>query len=86
MATKFISVDRDTDFLFPPSVQEWLPDGHLARFVVDVVNQLDLSRLESAYAGRGSMPYHPSMLLGLLIYVGRVWQVCRFTLRPAAGD
>ena len=68
MATKFISVDRDTDFLFPPSVQEWLPDGHLARFVVDVVNQLDLSRLESAYAGRGSMPYHPSMLLGLLIY------------------
>lgn len=68
MATKFIPVDRDTDFLFPPSVQEWLPDGHLARFVVDVVNQLDLSRLESAYAGRGSMPYHPSMLLGLLIY------------------
>lgn len=68
MATKFIPVDRDTDFLFPPSVQEWLPAGHLARFVVDVVNQLDLSRLESAYAGRGSAPYHPSMLLGLLIY------------------
>ncbi len=50
MATRFIPVDRDTDFLFPPSVQEWLPAGHLARFVVDVVNQLDLSRLESAYA------------------------------------
>lgn len=68
MATRFVPVDRDTDYLFPPSVQEWLPDGHLARFVVEVVNQLDLSRLESAYAGRGSMPYHPSMLLGLLIY------------------
>lgn len=49
-------------------MQEWLPAGHLARFVVDVVNQLDLSRLESAYAGRGSAPYHPSMLLSLLIY------------------
>jgi len=68
MATKFMPVDRDTDYLFPPSVQEWLPDGHLARFVVDVVNQLDLSGLESRYAGRGSAPYHPSMLLGLLIY------------------
>ncbi|MBC7161950.1 MAG: IS1182 family transposase [Immundisolibacter sp.] len=68
MAARFVPVDRDTEYLFPPSVQEWLPDGHLARFVVDVVNQLDLSRLESAYAGRGSMPYHPSMLLGLLIY------------------
>jgi transposase len=68
MATQFIPVDRDTDYLFPPSVQDWLPASHLARFVVEVVNQLDLSRLESAYAGRGSMPYHPSMLLGLLIY------------------
>lgn len=68
MANRFVPVDRDTDFLFPPSVQEWLPDGHLARFVVDVVHQLDLSRLESAYAGRGSAPYHPSMLLSLLIY------------------
>jgi len=68
MAIKFVPVDRDTAFLFPPSVQEWLPEGHLARFIVDVVNQLDLSGLESAYAGRGSAPYHPSMLLGLLIY------------------
>ncbi len=68
MATRFIPVERDTAYLLPPSVQDWLPESHLARFVVDVVQQLDLSRLESSYAGRGSKAYHPSVLLGLLIY------------------
>lgn len=68
MATRFITVDRDTAYLLPPSVQEWLPSRHLARFVVEVVNQLDLSKLESAYAGRGSAAHHPAVLLGLLIY------------------
>jgi len=64
----FQAIDRDTDFLLPPSVQEWLPKGHLARYVVDVVEGLDLSALERAYAGRGSDAYHPAMLLSLLIY------------------
>jgi hypothetical protein len=39
----FHTIDRDTDFLLPPSVQEWLPEGHLARYVVEVVEGLDLS-------------------------------------------
>jgi len=39
--SRFIPVDRQTDYLLPPSVDEWLPDEHLARFVVDVVEQLD---------------------------------------------
>lgn len=43
--SRFIPVDRQTDYLLPPLVDEWLPDGHLARFVVDVVEQLDLSAL-----------------------------------------
>jgi transposase len=64
----FHPIDRDTDFLLPPSVQEWLPEAHLARYVVDVVEQLDLSPMERAYAGRGSAAYHPAMLLALLIY------------------
>jgi transposase len=64
----FHPIDRDTDFLLPPSVQEWLPEAHLARYVVDVVEQLDLSAMERAYAGRGSDAYHPAMLLALLIY------------------
>jgi transposase len=64
----FRAIDRDIDFLLPPSVQEWLPEGHLARYVVEVVEGLDLSELEQAYAGRGSAPYHPATLLSLLIY------------------
>jgi len=65
---RFVPVDRDTVYLFPPSVQEGLGKDHLARFVVETVEQLDLGPLERAYAGRGSAAFHPSMLLGLLIY------------------
>jgi transposase len=65
---RFIPVDRETQFLFPPSVQEWLPDDHMARFMVDMVEQLDLSGLEQSYAGRGSDAHHPAMLVALLLY------------------
>lgn len=68
MRVDFIKADRDTPFLFPPSVQDWLPKDHLARFIVDIVSQLDLSSLRSAYAGRGSLPYDPAMLLSLILY------------------
>ncbi len=43
--SRFIAVDRDTAYLLPPSVDEWLPQDHLARFVVEVIDQLDLSEL-----------------------------------------
>ncbi len=66
--SRFIAVDRDTAYLLPPSVDEWLPQNHLARFVVEVIDQLDLSELTRQYAGRGSDAYHPAMLLGLLVY------------------
>ena len=66
--SRFITVDRSTEYLLPPSVQDWLPENHLARFVVDVVEQLDLSALIQAYAGRGKDAHHPAALLGLLIY------------------
>ncbi|MFZ1573791.1 MAG: transposase, partial [Chromatiaceae bacterium] len=66
--SKFHLIDRDIDFLLPPSVQEWLPEGHLARYVVEVVASLDLGDLERAYAGQGSIAYHPALLLSLLIY------------------
>ena len=46
----FRATDRDTAFLLPPSVQDWLPEGHLARYVVEVVDSLDLSALERRYA------------------------------------
>lgn len=66
--SRFRPIDRSTDYLLPPSVQEWLPQSHLARYVVDVVEGLDLTKLERAYAGRGSDAYHPALLLSLLIY------------------
>ena len=66
--SNFRTVDRETDFLLPPSVAEWLPKRHLARFVVDVVESLDLRAMTGSYRGSGSASYLPSMLLGLLIY------------------
>ena len=66
--SRFRPIDRQTEYLLPPSVQDWLPESHLARYVVDVVEGLDLLELERAYAGRGSDAYHPAMLLSLLIY------------------
>lgn len=68
MKQKFVEVDRETLFLLPPSVQDWLPEGHLARFVVEIVVQLDLRPLKESYAGRGSQAYNPEMLLALLFY------------------
>ena len=68
MSGRFRAVDRDTAYLLPPSVQDWLPEDHLARFVVEVASNLDLHELEMRYAGRGSKAYHPEMLLGLLFY------------------
>ena len=68
MSKTFRQVDRDTLFLLPPSMNDWLPEGHLARFVVEIVGQLDLTVIKSAYAGRGSRAYHPEMLLALLFY------------------
>jgi transposase len=49
-------------------VDEWLPEQHLARFVVEIVEQMDLSGLEKAYRGSGSKSYHPAMLLELPVY------------------
>jgi transposase len=66
--SNFRPINRDTDFLLPPSVDEWLPERHLARFVVEIIDGLDLSALVNAYRGSGSASYHPAMLLGLLVY------------------
>jgi len=64
----FRPVDRDTGFLMPPSVDEWLPERHLARFVVDVIASLDLRAMIGSYRGCGEASYHPAVLLGILVY------------------
>jgi transposase len=60
----------DQDFLLPPSLREWLPEGHLAYFVSDVVDQLELSAMYAVYGGepRGQPPYDPRMMTKLLVY------------------
>mgnify|MGYP001484291238 CR=1 FL=1 len=66
--SRFVQIDRDTAYLLPPSVQEWLPEDHLARFIMETVEQLDLSELNREYAGRGMAAFPPAMLLALLFY------------------
>lgn len=66
--SNFILTDRKTDYLLPPSVDDWLTQDHLARFVVEVIDGLDLSNLTRQYAGRGSQAHHPATLLAILVY------------------
>ena len=66
MSNQFIPIERDQPFVIP--VQEWLEKDHLARFVVAIVDGLDVSTLEASYGGGGSPPYPPKMMLSLLFY------------------
>jgi transposase len=66
--SRFVTIDRHTAYLMPPSLEDWLGEDHLARFIVEVVDQLDLSNLTRQYAGRGSRAHHPATLLGILVY------------------
>jgi transposase len=60
----------EQDFVLPPSLRDWLPEDHLAYFVSDVVDELDLSAIESVYEKeeRGQPPYHPRMMTKILLY------------------
>jgi transposase len=66
--SNFRLINRDMAFLMPPSVDEWLPQRHLARFVVEVIEGLDLRSMSGSYRGSGEASYPPQLLLGLIIY------------------
>lgn len=70
MPTSFLPYQPKQDFLLPPSPREWLPEGHLAYFVSEVIEQLDLSAFYARYEGDGrrNQPYHPAMMAKVLIY------------------
>ena len=70
MAKPYRAYLPEQDLLLPPSLRDWLPEDHLAYFVSDVVEQLDLSAIESVYEEeeRGQPPYHPRMMTKILIY------------------
>src|SRR5256886_11806129 len=70
MAKTYRSYLPEQDLLLPPSLREWLPDDHLVYLVSDVVDQLNLSAIESVYEedGRGQPPFHPRMMTKILLY------------------
>jgi transposase len=68
MATRFVNIDRDTPLLLPPDLRDWVPADHLAHFVLDAVEALDLRQVKVNTRGTGDAQYPPTMLLGLLIY------------------
>jgi len=68
MATRFVSIDRNTPLLLPPDLRDWVPADHLAHFVIDAVESLDLRSVRLNTRGTGDAQYPPTMLLGLLVY------------------
>src|SRR5919112_5393938 len=70
MAQNFIDCSREQAFLLPPDVREWLPEGHLAWFVIDAVAEMDLDAFFAAYRqdGRSRPAYDPAMMVGVLLY------------------
>ena len=71
MAKGYLPYNIDQRLLLPPDMREWLPEGHLALFLLDVVSELDLSAIEEAHKrkdARGRAGYHPRMMVALLVY------------------
>jgi transposase len=70
MAQNFLACDREQELLLPPSLREWLPEGHLAWFVIDAVAEMDLSAFYAAYRedGHGRAAHDPAMMVALLLY------------------
>ena len=70
MGQRFIACDREQSFLMPPDVREWLPERHLAWFVIDAVGEMDLDGFYAAHRvdGRCRPPYDPAMMVAVLVY------------------
>ena len=70
MSKTYLPYEPDQQLLLPAALQEWLPDDHLAYFISDVVDQLDMSKVTARYERerRGGPPYHPRMMVKVLLY------------------
>src|SRR3990167_9859254 len=74
MSKEYLPYDIDQRLLMPPDMRDWLPEGHLAVFILDVVAALDLSKIHGVYEARddrGRAGYHPAMMVALLVRVLR---------------
>ena len=68
MGPRFVNIDRDTPLLLPPNLRDWVPADHLAHFIIDAVEALDLRQVKVNTRGTGDEQYPPAMMLVLLIY------------------
>ncbi len=68
MAARFVNIDYDTPLILPPNLRDWVPAGHLAHFLLDAVEEMDLRRVRVNDRGTGSPQYPPRTLLALLLY------------------
>lgn len=70
MTTSYLPYDPQQQMLLPHALQDWLPEGHLAYYISDTVDSLDLSAFHARYAGGGSrnQPFHPAMMVKILVY------------------
>lgn len=68
MPARFVNIDRQTPLLLPPDLRDWLPDNHLAHYVIEVVDGLDLRQVQVNERGTGDKQFPPRMMLALLIY------------------
>jgi len=68
MAARFLTIDYDTPLILPPNLRDWVPADHLAHFILDAVEEMDLRRVKVNDRGTGSPQYPPRLLLALLLY------------------
>jgi transposase len=66
--SNFRPFDRQTSYLLPPSIDDWLTEKHFARFVVEIIERLNLSLMVNSYRGSGSASYHPQVLVAIIVY------------------
>src|SRR4029450_8974720 len=88
MAQNFLACDRDQELLLPPSLREWLPEGHLAGFVIDAVAALDLKPFYAAYrdSGQGRAAHDPAMMVALLLYSYAVGERSSRRIESGCGE
>ncbi len=68
MSNHFITIHREESITLPPNFEGWLSGKSLARFIVDIIERIDTTEIESSYSGGGSKPYPPKMMLALIFY------------------
>jgi transposase len=68
MAARFVNIDYDTPLILPPNLRDWVPANHLAHFILDAVEEMDLRQVRVNERGTGSPQYPPRTLLALLLY------------------